>query len=79
MLENTKKRKCIRCKTEMIENLDLKVDGMGYGLKIGYPDYYGPRLEKAKVAICPKCGFVEIYATNLNLIKEASEKTTKII
>ena len=27
-------RKCLRCETEMVENLDVKVEGGAYGIKI---------------------------------------------
>lgn len=27
-------RKCLRCNTEMIEDLDVKVEGGAYGLKV---------------------------------------------
>lgn len=30
-------RKCIRCKAEMIEDYDVKVEGAAYGLKIQSP------------------------------------------
>ena len=27
-------RKCLRCNAQMIENLDIKVEGAAYGIKI---------------------------------------------
>lgn len=41
-------RKCIRCKTEMIENLDVKVDMQGYGIKITRDGVFDDTVQKPK-------------------------------
>lgn len=49
-------RKCLRCHEEMVENLDVKVDMQGYGIRITTKGVFGTTVEKPKVAVCPKCG-----------------------
>ena len=51
-------RKCLRCHEEMVENLDVKVDMQGYGIRITTKGVFGTTVEKPKVAVCPKCGEV---------------------
>lgn len=56
-------RECIRCKTAMQENCDIRVQGAGYGIVLASDEnkLFGGRIGKPKVAICPKCGEVSIY------------------
>ena len=54
-------RKCIRCQNEMVENLDIKVDAQGYGIKITKKGVFGNTIQKPKVAVCPYCGEVSLY------------------
>ena len=57
-------RKCIRCSAEMIENLDVKVDMAGYGIKITQEGVFGNTIQKPKVAVCPNCGEISLYIEN---------------
>lgn len=39
-------RECLRCKTPMIENFDVKVEAAAYGLKITEPGIFKDNLGK---------------------------------
>lgn len=54
-------RKYIRCRTEMIEKLDVKLDMTGYGIKITQEGGWGNTIQKPKIAVCPSCGEVSLY------------------
>lgn len=54
-------RKCIRCDVEMQEKLDVKVEGAAYGLKITEPGIFKENLGKVCAAVCPSCGYLELY------------------
>ena len=62
-------RICKQCQCNMIEGFDIKVEGAGYGIKISQGDsIFAKRLEKPKVAICPKCGEISLYIENVDQI-----------
>lgn len=62
-------RYCPQCKTEMLEDYSIKVEGGAYGVQVAKGDkFLGGRLEAPKVAICPKCGEVSLYISNLEKI-----------
>ncbi|NLY82634.1 MAG: nucleic acid-binding protein [Clostridiales bacterium] len=64
-------RICNQCKCEMIEDFDIKVEGGAYGIRLSKGNgIFAKRLEKPKVAICPKCGEVSLYIENLDVIME---------
>jgi hypothetical protein len=49
----------------MIENCDVKVEGVAYGIKISDgTGIFANRIDKPKVAVCPKCGEVSLYIEN---------------
>jgi hypothetical protein len=55
----------------MIEGFDVKVEGAGYGIKIAKgTGIFAKRIEKPKVAICPKCGEISLYVENMDGISE---------
>jgi hypothetical protein len=59
-------RKCHRCDIDMIEGFDIKVEGGGYGIKVAKgKGISAKRMEKPKVAICPKCGEISLYMENI--------------
>lgn len=62
-------RKCFRCNVEMVENLDVKVEGGAYGLKATQQGVFKDNLGKFKCAVCPECGYTEIYIQDTNKIK----------
>lgn len=64
-------RECIRCKSEMVEHCDLKVQGAGYGVVLTSNEkVFSERLGKPKIAICPNCGEVSIYIDDVNKLKK---------
>lgn len=64
-------RICSQCQCEMLEGFDVKVEGAGYGIKISKGNgIFANRIEKPKVAICPKCGEISLYVENIDRISE---------
>lgn len=64
-------RKCYRCNIKMTEGFDLKVEGGAYGIKISDgTGVFAKRIEKPKVAICPKCGEISLYIENVDRINK---------
>lgn len=58
-------RICKQCNNEMITGFDIKVEGGVYGIKVAKDDsLFAKRLDKPKVAICPKCGEISLYIEN---------------
>lgn len=65
-------RICNRCQCEMTEGFDVKVEGAGYGIKIASgTGIFADRIEKPKVAICPKCGEISLYIENVDKISRS--------
>ncbi len=62
-------RKCLRCNTEMVENLDVKVEGAAYGIKITEQGLFKKNLGKVVCAVCPECGYIETYIKDITKIK----------
>lgn len=62
-------RTCLRCNTMMIEDLDVKVDMQGYGIKITKKGVFGDTVKKPKVAVCPQCGEISFYIGDLDKLK----------
>ncbi len=62
-------RRCLRCDEEMIEDLDVKVEGKAYGLKVTQEGIFKDSLGKLKCAVCLKCGYTETYVKNLSKIR----------
>ena len=67
-------RECIRCKTNMIENLDIRESFYGSVLKVTRPDTQGAMRKNVfgsiKAAVCPKCGYIETYLSQLDKIQK---------
>lgn len=63
-------RKCLRCNMRMIENLDVKVEGSAYGLKVTQQGVFKDNLGKFKCAVCPECGYTETYVQDTSKIKK---------
>lgn len=62
-------RKCIRCNDDMIEDLDVKVEGAAYGIKVTQQGIFQNNLGKIKCAVCPECGYTETYIPDVSKIK----------
>ncbi len=61
-------RKCIRCNSEMIENLFLSTND-AMGLSVGEKGLFKKSLGKASAAVCPECGYLETYIDNIEKLK----------
>lgn len=58
-------RLCKQCNNKMLEGFDIKVENGAYGIKITKGEsLFAKRLDKPKVAICPKCGEISLYIEN---------------
>ena len=65
-------RICSQCQSEMIKGFDVKVEGAGYGIKIATgTGIFANRIEKPKVAICPKCGEISLYIEKIDKISKS--------
>ena len=54
-------RKYLRCNGQMVQDLDIKVEGGSYGIKITQQGIFKDNLGKLQCAVCPECGYVETY------------------
>ena len=63
-------RKCLRCNAEMVEDLDVKVEGGAYGIKITQQGIFKDNLGKLQCSVCPKCGYTETYIKDVTKIKK---------
>ncbi len=71
-------RKCLRCNTEMVEDLDVKVEGTAYGIKITQQGLFKNNLGKITCAVCPECGYIETYIQDTTKVRKiVSSKTEK--
>lgn len=62
-------RMCLRCETEMVEDLVLTVSN-GYGIDVKEKGMFKTGKEKINCVVCPKCGYTELYVKNPEKIKE---------
>lgn len=62
-------RKCLRCEIEMVEDLVLMVSN-GYWIDVREKGMFKTGKEKIYCAVCPKCGYTELYVKNPEKIKE---------
>lgn len=60
---------CLRCETEMVEDLVLTVSN-GYGIDVREKGMFKTSKEKINCVVCPKCGYTELYVKNPEKIKE---------
>ena len=65
-------RKCLRCKNDMIENLE--VTASSYSIDIREKGMFKTCIEKIKCAICPECGYTKLYIANSDKIKKLTKK-----
>lgn len=65
-------RKCLRCKNDMIENLE--VTASSYSIDIREKGMFKTCIEKIKCAICSECGYTELYIANPEKIKKLTKK-----
>lgn len=61
----------------MVEDLDVKVEGGAYGWKVTQQGIFKDNLGKFKCAICPECGYSEIYIAESSKIKILKDNRKK--
>lgn len=54
----------------MKENFDVKVEGAAYGLKITEQGIFKDNLGKVQAAVCPECGYLELYLDDVSKFKD---------
>ena len=63
-------RKCVRCNTEMNEEMEIKVDMQGYGISLTRKGIFGKKIEKPQIAVCTNCGEISFFIDDINLLKK---------
>ena len=66
-------RECIRCKTEMVENLNIRDSGQCTSIIIHTKGLFGKTLGKVKAAVCPNCGEISLYLEDTTKLRNLSE------
>ncbi|MBQ2985342.1 MAG: nucleic acid-binding protein [Clostridia bacterium] len=67
-------RKCLRCESQMVEDMAVKVANGGVGIEVREQGMFKMPLEKIKCAVCPQCGYVETYVEVSHFIKKLADK-----
>ena len=67
-------RNCVRCHAQMVEGLDVKVEGGAYGLQVTQPGIFKDNLGKFQCAVCPECGYTEMYIEDTAKIRKLTLK-----
>lgn len=71
--------KCIKCKSQMVENVKLRAEGFldehSADLKIKKGTWPYRKLSDINCTVCPECGYIELYADNTEAIKEHKQQT----
>ncbi len=67
-------RKCLRCDTDMVEDLIVMVSNGGYGVDVREKGMFKGSLGKVKCAACPACGYVETYLDSTERLKDLTNK-----
>ena len=64
-------RKCEKCGANMKSDLRLKVNGGGYGIVVRVDEKQKATIiDDEKVAVCPECGYTEMYLEDLTNLKD---------
>lgn len=58
-------RKCLRCGTEMQEDCTLYGGSFHDQVLVGERGKLFPKMRKLCCAVCPQCGYVELYVEDL--------------
>ena len=66
-------RKCLRCQTDMVEDLAVMVTSGGCGIDVREHGIFKMPLAKIKCAVCPSCGYVETYINTSEFVKKFSK------
>lgn len=63
-------RERLRCRAKMVEDLAVLVERGGYGIKVKPEGLLKENLGRIKCAVCPKCGYTEMYIEDTTEIKK---------
>lgn len=63
-------RECIRCKTQMVEDLIIRDSGDATRIVLNAPGFFGKTLGKVKAAACPNCGEISIYLEDTDKLND---------
>ena len=63
-------RACIRCKTEMVEDLIIRDSNDATRLVITNDKFFAKNFGKVCAAVCPECGEISIYIEDTTKLKE---------
>ena len=65
-------RRCLRCNSEMVENLELKIKGAGLKLSVANKGTWlgSHSFTGIKVVLCPKWSYIELYVQDTTVIKK---------
>ena len=63
-------RKCIRCQTEMVENLIIRDTVDATRLVITTDKFFSKNLGKVRAAVCPECGEISLYIEDTDKLKD---------
>lgn len=63
-------RQCIRCKTEMVEDLNIRDSGQFTSIIVHTHGLLGKNLGKVKAAVCPNCGEISLYLEDTAKLKQ---------
>ena len=66
-------RKCLRCNTEMVEDLVVMVSNGGFGVDAREKGLFKGSLGRIKCAVCPECGYLETYVEDTAKVKKLAE------
>ena len=73
-------RKCEKCGASMKLDLRLKVNGGGYGMVVRVDEKQkATTIDDVRVAVCPECGYTEMYLEDLTNLKENYAEIRKFI
>lgn len=61
-------RICLRCKNEMIENLEIRTNE-SFGITVGEKGLFKGSLGRIKAAVCSECGYLETYIEDTEKLK----------
>jgi len=63
-------RQCIRCKTEMVEDLTIRDSGDATAIILTNNKFFAKNLGKVKAAACPECGEISLYIEDTEKLKD---------
>ncbi len=70
-------RACIRCRRTMVEGLQVSTNE-AYGLCVKEKGFFKGSLGKIVCAVCPGCGYIEMYIENTEKLNKAIERSEGI-